>query len=476
VTIRTDAPAPLTRDADGAHTPAPVRIVHLGLGAFHRAHQAWYTDAVNDGVADDERWGIAAFTGRSPEAARLLGAQGGLYTVVERGEHGDAFHVVESIVEVHDGADLARLDALVASPQTAIVTVTVTEAAYLLGADGELDASSPAVVADLEPGAAPRSMPGRLARALAARRAAGAGPIAVVSCDNLPANGTAARTAVVGLARLLDPALAEWIDDSVSFVDTSVDRITPRAADGDGDAVARATGRLDLAPVVTEPFSSWVLSGDFPAGRPLWERAGAVFVDDIEPFERRKLWLLNGAHSLLAYAGATRGHSTVVEAVSDPVCAGWVEEFWNEAARHLDAPGLDIPAYRAALLDRFGNSRIAHHLAQIAADGSTKLRLRALPVLRAERAAGREGRASARLIAAWIDWTSTAEATAEAIADGRADDIAAAPAEPGHARTRALLAILDESLAADDAVVALVDSMRPDDPNTSIRFTEGNHP
>jgi len=468
VSIRTDAPAPLDRASSGARAAAPVRIVHLGLGAFHRAHQAWYTDAVDA----DREWGIAAFTGRSPDAATTLRAQGGLYTVVERGES-DRFHVVSSIVEANDGADLDRLCALVAAPTTAIVTITVTEAAYLLGSDGGLAADDPAVVADAAT-LAPTTMPGRLVRALAARRAAGAGPIAVVSCDNLPANGTAAHNAVVGMARLVDPAggLADWIGANVSFVDTSVDRITPRATADDSPQVAEATGLLDSAPVVTEPFTSWVLSGAFPAGRPAWERAGAQFVDDIEPFERRKLWLLNGAHTLLAYAGSTRGHTTVFDAISDPVCAALVDDFWNEASAHLRAPGLAIDDYRAALLDRFGNARIAHHLAQIAADGSTKLRLRAVPVLRAERAEGRSGGASARLIAAWIDWAETATAPV----DSRATDIATALRETGRARTTAMLAIVDAPLAGDTDVVDLVESLRATDRHRTTSFTEGNHP
>lgn len=455
---RTDAPELLDRASYHASPAAPVRIVHLGLGAFHRAHQAWYTDRVDD----SHEWGIAAFTGRSPQAARVLAAQHGLYTVVERGPHGDAFHVVTSISEVHDGADLARLSDLVAAPETAIVTITVTEAAYLLGADGQLDAGDPAVAADAASDT-PVTMPGRLVHALATRRRSGAGPIAVVSCDNLPANGTAVRDAVVGMARLAeqhgaDSGLADWIEANVSFVDTSVDRITPRSTDDDTPEVAAATGRLDRAPVVTEPFSSWVLSGDFPAGRPAWERAGALFVDDIEPFERRKLWLLNGAHTLLAYAATTRGHTTVFDAISDPVCAAWVHEFWDEASVHLTAPDLEIPAYRAALLERFGNSRIAHHLSQIAADGSTKLRLRAVPVLRAERANGRTGGASARLIAAWIDWAAV---TAEPV-DSRAADIASALTETGRDRTVAMIAILDDELATDATVVDLVESLLAD--------------
>ena len=180
----------------------------------------------------------------------------------------------------------------------------------------------------------------------------------------------------------------------MTFVSTSIDRITPKTTPADVAAVAAATGWRDRSPVVTEPFHDWVLSGEFRAGRPAWEKAGARFVDDIDPFERRKLWLLNGSHTLLAYAGAARGHRTVAEAVGDPEVRSWVEQFWAEAVRHLPAEGLDLDAYRAALLDRFDNARIQHLLGQIGQDGTTKLRVRIAPVLRAERAAGRDGEAS----------------------------------------------------------------------------------
>ena len=202
--------------------------------------------------------------------------------------------------------------------------------------------------------------------------------------------------------------------------------------------------------MVAEPFSNWVLSGDFPAGRPRWEDAGAVFVDEIEPYENRKLWLLNGAHSLLAYAGQLRGHTTVAQALADPLCLQAVEEFWDEAEANLSGPegnaaDLQIPAYRAALLERFGNARIAHHLAQIAMDGSTKLRMRAVPVLRAERAAGRSGAAAALMIAAWMDYS----AASAAFQDPLADEVAAANRLAGAERTRALLALVDPALAGD---------------------------
>jgi fructuronate reductase len=290
---------------------------------------------------------------------------------------------------------------------------------------------------------------------LAARRDADAGPLAVVCCDNLSNNGTVARSAVMGMAKAFDAGLAAWIDANVSFVSTSVDRITPRTTDADIDAVASACGYRDESPVVAEPFLNWVLSGDFPAGRPHWEDAGAVFVDEIEPYENRKLWLLNGAHSLLAYAGQLRGHKTVAEALADDSCRRAVEDFWDEAASNLPGEDLRIPEYRAALLERFGNSRIAHHLAQIAMDGSTKLRMRAVPVLRAERAAGRSGQAAARMIAAWTAYT----ATATGLQDPQAAGIAAANLLTGRARLEALLGLVDPDLVEDRAIVDLVEGL-----------------
>ncbi|MHC6221753.1 mannitol dehydrogenase family protein [Arthrobacter sp. MMS24-S77] len=429
----------------------------MGLGAFHRSHQAWYTQHAGDAA----EWGIASFTGRRPDAAAVLAAQDGLYTVVERSDAGDSFEVIGSIVEAVDGADVERFVELVSAPLTSVVTLTITEAAYRLGADGKLDSQAPDVAADLAvlaDGSAsgkPSTPLGRLVLGLAARRDADAGPLAVVCCDNLSNNGTVARNAVMGMALAFDPGLAAWINTSLSFVSTSVDRITPRTTDADIDAVAAACGYRDESPVVAEPFRSWVLSGDFPAGRPRWEDAGAIFVDEIEPYENRKLWLLNGAHSLLAYAGQLRGHKTVAEALADDSCHRAVEDFWNEAAANLHGDELRIPEYRAALLERFGNSRIAHHLAQIAMDGSTKLRMRALPVLRAERAAGRSGQAAAKMIAAWTAYT----ATATGLQDPLAADIAAANLLPGRARLEALLGLVDPELAADTAIVGLVEGL-----------------
>jgi fructuronate reductase len=368
--------------------PRPtVRIVHLGLGAFHRAHQAWYTDR----ASDREHWGIAAFTGRTPEAALQLAAQDGLYTLIERAADGDSASIVASIVEAVDGSNLERLVTLLSSSSTALVTMTVTEAGYRLDPGDDPDR--------------PRTTLGRLLLGLDARCRADAGPIAIVPCDNVPDNGAFVAGELTAMAAERDAALAAWIDRNVSFVSTSVDRITPRTTPEDVEVAAELTGWHDAVPVVTEPFSDWLLCGEFPAGRPAWESAGARFVHEIEPFERRKLWLLNGGHSLLAYAGLRLGHDTVAEAINDPRCLRLVDAYWDEAARHLPAAGLDLDAYRAALLERFTNPRIGYPLRQIATDGVAKLRARIVPVVLAERAAGRNASASLPALGAWLALT-----------------------------------------------------------------------
>lgn len=430
----------------------PVRIVHLGLGNFFRAHQAWYTAH----APDASEWGIAAFTGRSAALAAALSDQQGLYTLIVRSADGDSAEVVTSLVQAHPGSDVGRLVALLADPAVAVLTLTVTEAGYVRGGNG-IDWADPAVRSDLQAWATHpdelRTVPARLAAGLAARRAAGGGSIAVVSCDNLAANGTVTRAVVTDFARAVDPGLAEWIGDTVSFVTTMVDRITPATTDEDRRCAEQLTGMTDRAPVVTEPFTEWVLCGDFPAGRPGWERAGARFVADVAPYEERKLWLLNGGHSLLAYIGSARGHLTVAQAVSDPQCLAWLEDWWDLAGGHLALPAEDIAQYRADLLDRFRNPRIRHLLAQIAADGSTKLPVRVLPVLRRERAAGRLPEAAVRIIAGWYNHLRGAGAP---VKDPQATRLTALAS--GDRPVAAILAALDPALAEDAALVAAVEA------------------
>jgi fructuronate reductase len=269
----------------------------------------------------------------------------------------------------------------------------------------------------------------------------------------MPDNGSFVAKGLTALAALAAPETAAWIAANVSFVSTSVDRITPKTTPADIEAASALSGWLDAAPVVTEPFRDWVLSGDFPAGRPAWENAGARFVDEIEPFERRKLWLLNGAHSLLAYAGRLRGHESVASAIADETCLDWVNSFWDDAARNLP-DGLDLDAYRASLLERFTNARIEHKLAQIGMEGVTKLRVRFVPVLLAERAAGREGAAGIRAIGSWLALVLSGAS----LPDAHAAQIEAALASAGTV-DEVLLQLVDDRLVEDRELLEAIRSV-----------------
>ena len=423
-----------------------MRIVHLGLGNFFRAHQAWYTAAAPDAGG----WPIAAFAGRSAGPAGALNAQHGRYTLLVRGPERDEAHVVGAIDRAYPANDHQAWRDHLASPRTAVVTLTVTEAGYLRGAGGGLDERLAAEdVARWLRGDEVLTVPGRLMAGLAERRVSGGGPIAVVSCDNLPGNGAVTARVVLDFASLAEPALVPWIRDHVSFVSCRVDRITPRTTADDVRAAAALTGFDDAVPVVTEPFTEWVLGGVFPAGRPHWEAAGARFVADVHPHEQRKLLMLNGGHSLLAYAGSLRGHATVADAVADPTCRAWLDEWWDEAGRLVPLPPAELAAYRGALLTRFGNRRIRHTLAQIASDGSQKVPIRVLPVLRAEVAAGRLPAGAIRIVAAWIDHLRGAGAPVH--------DAGAGPFRERASDVRDVLALLAPDLAADDALAAAIE-------------------
>ena len=433
----------------------PVRHVHLGLGNFFRAHQAWFTSHAPD--ADD--WGIAAFTGRSDGQSDALAAalneQDGLYTLVTRNADGDHHEVVSSVVRVHSAADQAAWLGYLADPQVQVVTTTVTEAGYVRAADGGLDVERPEIVADL---AALRgdltspvvTAPAKIVAGLAARRAAGSGALTVVPCDNLPSNGAAIERVVTEFAGLLDPALAAWLGDTVSFVTTMVDRITPRPTEADIEGAQAATGVHDRAVVVTEPFYEWVICGTFAAARPRWEDAGATFTDDVDPFEDRKLWLLNGAHSILAYAGSIRGHVTVADAMRDETCRTWLQEWWATASPYLPQPAADNTAYSAALVERFANPQIHHRLDQIAADGSQKLPIRILPTVRKELAAGRIPAGATRPLAAWV---CHLRGNGAKVTDAQAGTFVPLAAGPLRDAVHRVLTELDPELAANDALV-----------------------
>jgi fructuronate reductase len=425
-------PVHLDRSTWAAAT-RPARIVHIGIGNFSRAHQAWYTAEADPGDA----WGIVAFTGRSAAVADALNRQDGLYTLIERGPDADRFQVIDVIREARPAADVTGLIAAVAAPETAVVTLTVTEAGYT---------SSPG-----SSGIPP--VPARLASALAARREAGAGPLAIVSCDNVHANGAVLRELTLAAAEIGSTDARAWIESEVSFVGTSVDRITPRTTADDVLLVQRELDRIDAAPVVCEPFTDWILCGEFPSGRPRWEDAGARFVDDVEPWELRKLWLLNGGHSLLAYTGLLRGHTSVAEAATDPELSAALCRFWDLAGRQLpSAADLDLERYRRDLKARFANARIAYPLTQIAGDGLGKLRNRVVPVVEAAVAAGESAQPALVVVSAWIQWLSgVSDLAAE---DASAEELRLAVSlAGGKDRTRALMELLAPGWGSRDDLI-----------------------
>lgn len=387
-------------------------VVHFGPGAFHRAHQAPVYDDLN---AADPRWGVVGVSLNSRGVADALGPQDGLYTLALLGGE-PAMRIVGSLTRVLTADDGDAILAAVAAPGTRIVSATVTEKGYCLAPDGTLDMNHPAIA----PEGAPRSLPGWIVAGLAARRAAGAGGLTVLSCDNLADNGRKLGAAVQALAAVRDPDLARWIADEVRFPDAMVDSITPATDDAVRAAVAAATGFEDAWPVQREPFWQWVIADDFaPGERPDLAAAGVTLTDDVRGYERAKLRLLNGAHSTLAYLGLARGATTVAEAMRDEALARFVERLMREDIAPSVAPpaGLDVPGYIGTILSRFANPAIQHRLVQIAADGSQKLPIRLLAPVREARVAGRPIDRLAVPIAAWLRFLARGEGVADPLAD-----------------------------------------------------------
>lgn len=385
-----------------------IGIVHLGLGAFHRAHQAVMTQAAL--AAGDLAWGIAGVSLRSPETRDALAPQDGLYTVATRDGAGDRFAVIGAIARMLVAPeDPAAVLDLMAARDTRIVSLTVTEKGYChLPATGALDEAHPDIVHDLAHPGAPRTAIGFLVEAIDRRRKAGLQPFTILSCDNLPANGRTAAQVVRRFAELRDPALGVYVTAHVAFPCSMVDRIVPATTDADRALVAEALGVADAWPVMTEPFLQWVIEDRFPAGRPDWAAAGAAFVAEVEPFEHMKLRLLNGSHSTLAYLGYLSGHETVAEAMAAPGFAALLDAMMTEEVSPTLPPlaGFDLAAYRAALLARFRNPALHHRTWQIAMDGSQKLPQRLLGTIRDRIAAGAPFERLALGVAGWMAYAT----------------------------------------------------------------------
>ncbi|MEU8025609.1 mannitol dehydrogenase family protein [Micromonospora haikouensis] len=414
----------------------PAGIVHLGLGAFHRAHQAVYTEEAVGAAGGD--WGIVGVAPRSTDLVETLAAQDNLFSVTTLSGEGDSTRVIGALAGVrHAASDPNAVVALLADPEIKVVTLTVTEKAYQLDpVTGRLSPDA-ALAADLAGAAPPTTVPGLLVRGLAARAAADAGPVALVSCDNLPANGARLRGLVEqALARSgASDRVLSWVSEQVTFPGTMVDRIVPASTAQTLAAARDALGFADLAAVAAEPYRQWVIEDDFPGGRPAWEVAGAVLTDDAGQWERVKLRGLNGLHSATAYLGALAGRETVADALGVPGLTGVLRRLVAEevAVSFTPPDGVSMVAYGDEVLARFANPTIRHRTLQIAMDGSQKLPQRVLHTIVDLRAAGRSARWSALVVAAWMRFVcgTADDGTALPLADPLAERITGALATTG---------------------------------------------
>ncbi len=385
-------------------TPRPgVGIVHLGLGAFYRAFGAVYVAEAMAHSGGD--WGIIGVSLQSPTTRDALAPQGWAYTSVTLAPNGQKTALTEVLQDVLVAPENpAAVLAAMADPAVKIVSLTVTEKGYCHNpATGRLNPDHPDVQHDLAT-PLPRSAPGFLVRALALRRAAGADPFTILTCDNLPENGKLVRGVVLDLARLIDPSLADWIAAHARFPATMVDRITPATTPENIAQLAAQTGRHDAAPVLHEPFRQWVIEDDFVNNtRPDFAAVGVQMVGDVTAYEHMKLRMLNGTHSALAYLGYLAGHETIADTMANSAFAAYADQLWSEIIPAVTAPaGVDLHVYAAALKARYANPAIRHRTWQIAMDGSQKLPQRILGTLSENLAAGRPSPGLCLAVAAWM--------------------------------------------------------------------------
>jgi fructuronate reductase len=434
--------------------------VHLGLGAFHRAHQAVYTeDAMRQ--SGDTRWGIAAFTQRSGAAAERLSPQDGLYTVVERGHGAASPRVIGVLREARNAAaDPAAVIDRICDAGVHVVTLTVTEKGYPRDAvSGNLRLDDPGVRADLS-AQNPRTVPAVLAHAIARRMAAGAGPLTVISCDNLPDNGRLLEALVRDFAEAAGLDGDAFDGTAASFPSTVVDRIVPATTGADIAELERLAGVRDDSPVICEPFRQWIIEDRFAGPAPAWSAVGARLVEDVMPWEQLKLRMLNAAHSMLAYLGLRLGHRSIADAVADPMLADVCRRLFAEdvAPSLVAPPGVDVAEYGESVLARFHNTALPHTTIQVASDGSQKIGPRLLSTASARAAQGTTASWAALGIAGWalhvIDPVDAAGRPI-ALADPRADELrdqVTGTTVPGAVRRLVTdPTIVGDEMASDDA-------------------------
>jgi fructuronate reductase len=434
-------------------------IVHIGPGAFHRAHQAYYVDTL---LHADKRWAISALSLKSTGLRDALAPQQGLYTLIELGAAPRA-RIIGAIRELLVGStDSEKAFERLTSRDTRIVSLTVTEKGYCLDARNALDLKNPDIAHDLANPAAPRSTIGWIVEALRRRRAQNVGAFTVLSCDNLPDNGAVLHRALIAFAREADADLAKWIEAEVVCPRTMVDSITPATDDALRDRAKALTGVVDEWPIQREPFTQWVIE-DVPAMRDAdWQSVGVTLAKDVGVYDRAKLRLVNGPHSTLTYLGLLRGHESVADAMRDEQLARFVELLMTEdlapsLGQGVDkSPGLDVEHYISAVLARFRNPGIKHLLSQIAWDGSKKLPVRITPVIAEALAAGRPIHRLVMPLAAWMRFISRQAKAGVAIVDPDAARLAqigrecTGDAKADVARFAVCEAVLPPAILADE--------------------------
>jgi fructuronate reductase len=513
-TQRLSAMALALNPAPGADVTGPlvdpsalsIGIVHFGIGAFHRAHQAVFTEDAA-AASGDTRWGILGVTGRSDAVVRQLRPQDCLYGVLERAADATSLRLIGSVREVAwPGTDSDRVADVIASPGTHLATLTITEKGYLRGSNGDIDLSLTSVRHDLGliarelagEDALPASLTplGLLVRGLARRFRRGGEPFTVVPCDNLIDNGPTTRRLVASIVAAIShaeaaestesaesaespeaaAAFAAWLAASVTFPSTMVDRIAPATTDADRVLATDLLGLRDEALVVAEPFKQWVIEDHFAGERPAWELAGAILTSDVAPYERIKLRVLNGTHSLLAYLGALKGHETIADAVADvPLREAVLRVLNDDILPTLTAPdGLELVEYRDSVLRRFANPNLAHTTRQVGMDGSQKLPFRFVTTAADRLADGHVPMGLAFALAAWVTYiASTSDAGGLALDDPLAPTLQAAigssdalEADPAAAVARlfAIGEVFTNEVATSvpflDAVVAALPAVR----------------
>jgi fructuronate reductase len=416
-------------------TTQGIGIVHLGIGAFHRAHQAAMVEACLE--RGETGWAIAGASLRSPDTRDALAPQDNLYTLSVQSAAGEDLRVIGAVRESLVAQESpAALIARMAAPGTRIISLTVTEKGYCHDpATGTLNEAHPDILHDLRNPEAPRSAIGYLAAALRARRMAGLAPFTILCCDNLPANGRTVKRVIDRHAALLDADFGHWVADQVACPASMVDRIVPATTEEDRARISAALGVEDRWPVVTEPFLQWVIEDVFPQGRPDLAASGAEMVRDVTPFEHMKLRLLNGSHSTLAYLGYLAGYQSVSDTVADPAFAGLIRDLMDaEITSTLAMPaGTDLDGYKRALMARFSNPALKHRTWQIAMDGSQKLPQRLLGTIRDRLAKGAPIPRLALGVAGWMRYVSGRDEQGQAIdlRDPLATRLSAIAAEAG---------------------------------------------